>query len=353
MGKKISKILGLTLLTLTLIAGGFLLYITLTDYKPKEIVEIVIHNNKEQIFKQGTPFTVTTFNIGYAGLDKNQDFFMDGGAMSRSSSEGQTRTNLEALTSFMQTIKSDLFILQEVDIHSSRSNQINQSEYIYKAMPDYSNVFATNYKVPWVPVPILNPMGSVQSGLLTLSAFKSTSNYRFDLPGKENWPRQQLDLDRAFIESRFPVDNGKELVMINLHLSAFDKGGKIRKQQLDYLSAHIKKEYQKGSYIILGGDWNHVLPGTDPQLFKTTQPWPEWLQLFPKDFQPDGFKWVIDHEVPTVRTLDVPYSEGTNFRAIIDGFLISPNIQMSNVQGDPLSFENSDHNPVTARLILQ
>ncbi|MFD3259139.1 hypothetical protein ACE3MQ_11065 [Paenibacillus lentus] len=39
-------------------------------------------------------------------------------------------------------------------------------------------------------------MGSVNSGLLTLSAFHSTGARRFDLPGKESWLRQQLDLDR-------------------------------------------------------------------------------------------------------------------------------------------------------------
>ncbi|WP_241674474.1 endonuclease/exonuclease/phosphatase family protein [Paenibacillus luteus] len=116
---------------------------------------------------------------------------------------------------------------------------------------------------------------------------------------KESWPVQQLDLDRAFIANRFPVHNGKELILVNLHLSAFDKEGKIRKQQLDYLSAYLKKETGKGHYIIVGGDWNHALPGTDSQRFKTTQNWPEWLQ------------------------------------------------------GTDLKFAFSDHNPVTAEFVLQ
>lgn len=252
MGSTRIKAISLTLLAAVLILGGFLVYITLTDYKPQEITTLTVNNNPQQVLKQGESFSVTTFNIGYAGLDKGQDFFMDGGTKSRSSSREQTKTNLEAVASLMTTTDSDLFMLQEVDVDSSRSNGIDEVSFLSNKFADYSNVFATNYKVPWVPLPVLDPMGSVNSGLLTLSRFNSTSNIRYDLPGKETWPRQQFDLDRAFVESRLPVDNGKELILINLHLSAFDQGGTIRKQQLEYLSAYIKKENDKGNYLILG-----------------------------------------------------------------------------------------------------
>ena len=353
MVSKIIKSISIILLTAVLIVGGFLLYITFTDYKPEEITPLTVNNNQERILKHGEAFSVTTFNIGYAGLDKDQDFFMDGGSMSRSSSEEQTRVNLEAISSFMTTVGSDLYLLQEVDVDSSRSYGIDQVSFLSSTFSNYSNVFATNYKVPWVPIPVLDPMGSAYSGLLTLSKLQSTNNTRYDLPGKETWPVQQFELDRAFMESRLPVDNGKELVLINLHLSAFDQGGTIRKQQLEYLSTYIRQENEKGNYLILGGDWNHSLPGTDPQTFETTQEWPEWLQQFPDNFQLEGFKWAVDPDIPSVRTLDIPYSEGVNFRAVIYGFLISPNIELRDVQGHDFSFEYSDHNPVTANLVLQ
>ncbi|MGG1639315.1 endonuclease/exonuclease/phosphatase family protein [Paenibacillus sp. NRS-1760] len=353
MGKKILKTIGTLVLLAVAIAGGFLLYITLSDYKPVEVIEIMSENNKEQLIEQGVPFTVTTFNIGYAGLDKKQDFFMDGGKKSRSSSKNQTISNLDAISSFMKTNQSNFYLLQEVDARSSRSYHINEIDYLAKPLEDYSYAFAYNYKVAWVPVPIFNPMGSVQSGLLTFSTFKSKSNQRYDLPGKESWPIQQLELDRAFIESRFEVNNGKELIVINLHLSAFDEGGKIRKQQLDYLAAFLEKENDKGNYIIVGGDWNHALPGTTPDRFETTQAWPEWLQQFPEDFNPSGFKWMVDDSIATVRTLDIAYTEGVNFRAVIDGFLVSSNVDKIRLQSTDLAFEHSDHNPVTAELILR
>ncbi|WP_106769656.1 endonuclease/exonuclease/phosphatase family protein [Paenibacillus faecalis] len=348
------KWLAWIVLALIAVLAIFLIYTTVKDYKPPAQSKLHANNNDgRSTLKQGEPFTVTTFNIGYAGLDKGQDFFMDGGKMSRSRSKEQTETNLSAITSFLEDTSSDLYILQEVDVNSSRSNHINEVKEISDSLPEYSNVFAFNYKVPWVPVPITHPMGSVQSGLLTLSTFKGTSHTRFDLPGKENWPVQLFELDRGFIESRFPVDNGKELVMINLHLSAYDKGGFIRKQQLDFLGDYIEQEVEKNNYLIIGGDWNHSLPGTDATKFPTKQQYPEWLQPFPESFGPSDFQWAVDPNIPTSRALDIAYEKGVNFLAIIDGFVVSPNVEIVDVTGHDLSFENSDHNPVTGTFILK
>ncbi|MBP0725706.1 endonuclease/exonuclease/phosphatase family protein [Bacillus sp. RG28] len=350
---KILKWLGYLIVGFALLFAGFLAYVTITDYKPAEVLPLSVKNNKEQILKKGQPFSITTFNIGYAGLDKNEDFFMDGGTMSGSSSKKQTMTNLKGITSFITNERSDINLIQEIDKNSTRSYHINEVNDLTKRLPDYSNTFAVNYKVPWVPVPIFHPLGSANSGLLTLSKFKISDSHRYKLAGQENWPRQQFDLDRAFIESRMPVDNGKELVLINLHLSAYDKGGKVRKQQLKYLSAYLNKEIQKGNYIILGGDWNHAIPTTDPYLFPTTEKWPDWLQKFPSSFKPAGFQWVADKTIPSTRSDDYPFKKGRNFQAVIDGFLVSPNITVKNVKGHDLGFENSDHNPVTAELVLQ
>lgn len=352
--KKTLKITGWILLVPVAGIIAFLIYITSSDYKPEEQIELqAVGEVKNQALSQGQTITVTTFNIGYAGLDRGQDFFMDGGSMSRSSSKRQTEVNLSAIGDFLKGSGSDLVLLQEVDAGASRSYGIDEAEKLSGLLPDYSSAFAINYKVPWVPVPVLSPMGAVKSGLMTLSAYASASDTRYDLPGKESWPVQQLELDRAFIASRFPVDNGKELVLINLHLSAFDKGGKIRKRQLEYLNAFIIEEAAKNNYMIIGGDWNHSLPGTDPDAFESEQEWPEWLQPFPESFGPEGFQWANDPAVPSVRTLDVAYEKGVNFLAVIDGFFVSPNIEVASVRGYDLGFEHSDHNPVTGSFILK
>ncbi|PGW57872.1 endonuclease, partial [Bacillus thuringiensis] len=62
----------------------FLAYITWAHKKPSDSVNLIIENSQEKRLPSYTPFKVTTFNIGYAGLDAKQDFFMDGGTGSRS-----------------------------------------------------------------------------------------------------------------------------------------------------------------------------------------------------------------------------------------------------------------------------
>lgn len=351
--KKLMKILAWVIGIPIAIFAVYLLTLTITDYNPKEKLTLKISNNKAQEIKKNTSFSISTFNIGYCGMDKDVDFFMDSGTGSRSISRAKTLENLEGITKFLLEEKSDFYLIQEVDEKSTRSYNVNEYNHLTKSLGDYSSTFAYNYKVLWVPVPITKPHGRVSGGLLTLSKYKIGSSKRYAYPGKESWPRQLVELDRCFIESRLPVAGGRSLILVNSHLSAFDKGGKIRKQQLGYLKNYITEEYKKGNYVIVGGDWNHLIPGTDPKKFKTTQGWPDWLQLIPTDFKPAGFKWAADPNVPTTRTDDIPYKKDVNFLSVIDGFLISPNVDVKKVVGHPLGFRYTDHNPVTGYFILK
>lgn len=351
--KKIIRIITYIILAITLIFTAFLSYLTITDYHPKAEIPLQVKNNSDKVFSTGKEFSVITFNTGYCGLDKDQDFFMDGGTMSRSSSKAQTIKNLEKITAFLAAQNADAVLLQELDIKSTRSYDVNELEYMETTFTDHSVTFGQNYRVPWVPIPLRQPMGAVDSGLATFSRYNVSEAVRYQYPGREAWPVQLFELDRCFIEDRIPVEGGKELVLINSHLSAFDKGGEIRKKQLDYLKSYITGEYAKGNYIIVGGDWNHQLPGTDSGLFKAAESWPFWLQKLPESFTPADFKWGVDKTVPSNRTVAKAYVKGQNFLSVIDGFLVSPNIEIVRVEGHDLGFENSDHNPVTGVFVLE
>lgn len=50
-------------------------------------------------------------------------------------------------------------------------------------------------------------------------------------------------------------------MLVNLHLEAYDDGeGKIA--QTKQLREFIQSEYEKGNYVIAGGDLNQVFPGS-------------------------------------------------------------------------------------------
>ena len=100
--------------------GGFLAYMTLTKEQPADVISLKVEKNKERVLATGNEFKVTTFNIGYAGLDKDQDFLWMVERGSGSSSKAQTETNLKSMLSFLQNENSDFALLQEVDIKSMR-----------------------------------------------------------------------------------------------------------------------------------------------------------------------------------------------------------------------------------------
>ena len=341
------------ILGLLLIFGGLLGVLTLIDFKPDEKITIDIENKQTTQLELNKEMKITTFNIGYAGLGKEQDFFADGGTKSRAESLDHVNANLTGIWNYLQNVDFDFLLLQEVDLNSSRSFKVNQLDFFKNKLTDFSYVYGVNYRVPWVPVPLANPMGAVESGIITFTKYEIDNAYRYDLPGKEKWPVQIFELDRCFTESRLPIAGGGELVLINLHLSAFDEGGLIRQQQLSYLKAYMASEYAKGNHIILGGDWNHNLPGSDPYSFAATEEWPFWLQNLPEDFAVEGFNWASDSSTPTVRTLAESYQPGFNFLAIIDGFLVSDNVEVVDVAASNLNFVNSDHNPVMMTFILK
>jgi endonuclease/exonuclease/phosphatase family metal-dependent hydrolase len=326
---------------------GFVGYIIITDYAPEDIeAATVLRDNETAV--TGMTFTLTTFNIGYCGLDKDQDFFLDGGTMSHSSSKEKTLENLEGVKTFIDEQNSDFYFLQEVDEKGSRSFNVNQKESILNEFLEYSATYSYNFKAKWIPIPVTDPLGSAYSGLMNLSRFSPVSSTRYKLPGEEPFPKKYFELDRSVMEDVYLLENGKSLYMINLHLSAYDKGGNIRAEQVQFLIEYINEIYDDGeNYIIFGGDWNHLLDSS-----KFTDDLPGWVATLPEDLFDTGFNLAYDTNTSTVRSDETAYVEGTTFETVIDGFLVSPNITIDLVEGGDLGFEYSDHNPVTLTFTL-
>src|SRR5699024_11311308 len=75
---KIIKALLLVVLILVLAAGGLVGYLTLTEYRPDEIEQLeVTQAARSDNVRVGERLDVLSFNTGYCGLGRDQDFFMD------------------------------------------------------------------------------------------------------------------------------------------------------------------------------------------------------------------------------------------------------------------------------------
>ena len=332
----------------------FLLTAVLHEYSP-ETVERVERTGVAQKKKTEQEFTVVTWNLGYGGLGKDSDFFMDGGVSSKPENRSQVERNLAGIKDTVTSLNSDIFLFQEVDRASNRSFNVDELKLLNKYLPNFELFFAFNFKVFMVPVPFYDPIEKVHSGIVTGANFKAENAERYSLPSVDSWPEKLFHLKRCMLVSRYKIkDRGKELVVINIHLSAYDDGT-IRSRQMRLLREFAQKEFKKGNSVIIGGDWNQRMPGVEKDQFgkyTTDEKYLLWAQKIDGNWTPKGWKWGFDDKVPTVRNNESAYRKGVNFTTIIDGFLVSPNVDVLDVRTINLGFEFSDHNPVIMKVKL-
>lgn len=348
---KALRFIGLIVLTAVIFFAMFLVYSTLTFYDPDKELLIEKYETPDTI-RCETPLNVISWNIGYAGLGDNMDFFYDNGKKVRDTKE-RTITNLDSISSFlMKNLSCNFFLLQEVDVKSKRTYSINEVDTLINKT-HFVYALAPNYVTKFVPIPPTSPMGEVYSGILSLSAYTPISSTRFAYPGSFSWPNKLFNLRRCMLVNRYPASNGKEFILINTHKSAFDDGS-LKKQEMELLHNFVIDEYSKGNYVVVGGDWNQSPPKFSITSFGENYKSEAFiLKNIDSTYMPNDWKWVFDTTTPTNRYLETPYIPGKTFRSILDIFLVSPNVEVISNKTIDLNFRNSDHNPISMSFKLK
>jgi endonuclease/exonuclease/phosphatase family metal-dependent hydrolase len=333
------------LILLLLAAGGLLGYLMVTEYRPKSIEAIPIPPHRHTATPPHHHITCLTWNIGYAGLGKEMDFFYDGGKRVRPEKDGSARY-LSRISSTLERFDSaDFILLQEVDLSAKRSYWVNQADRLSNDLSSYLTAVAVNYDCRFVPVPVCEPMGGVKSGLASFVKWDITSAERHSYNATFPWPKRLVFLKRCFLAERIPLESGRSLVLVNLHNSAFDESGRLRKAEMAQLKRYLEEEYSKGNYVVAGGDWNINPPGYNADSIRTADHGYNIPLKVPSDLLP-GWQFAFDPSVPTNRDVDKPYVKGETGTTLIDFFVASPNIKVQSVKTVDLGFEFSDHNPV-------
>ena len=365
--RKIIKWILCLLLACALAFLALLLWLTATEYRPTAVEELEVSREggtDGKTLSVGDTVRVMTWNIGYGCLGDNADFFMDGGTHVRTADRVRLAENMDAITAEISMQEPDAVLLQEVDSNSARSFGINEAERLMEAFPGMCSTKAANMRVRFLPYPI-PPMGRVDSGIMTLSGYEITEAERVQLPVPFKWPVRTANLKRCLMVDRIPVrtEDGeqKELVLVNLHLEAYDSGeGKAA--QTAMLRDILEAEAQKGSYVIAGGDFNQTFSNVDDSAYPELEGMWHCGELDAEEFG-DGFRLLMDNRVPTCRSLDRPYvnADGTapahdpqSFQFyMIDGFIVSENVRVQTLETLHLDFQNSDHEPVLMDVVLE
>ncbi|MDD7915002.1 endonuclease/exonuclease/phosphatase family protein [Polaribacter ponticola] len=213
-----------------------------TEYaKLTEVEEIKLPEND-------SIFSIVTYNIGYlSGMTNN---------LAVESPKELFDTNLAKVVSETKKVNPDIMAFQEIDFDASRSYHVNQQEEISKIGFNYGaeTINWDEHYLPFPYWPISMHYGKVVSGQSIVSKYPLKDQKRIVLERVANEPfyRGVFYLERLAQVVKV-VLNGSEVVLINIHLEAFDKATRI-KQFNEVLE--LFNRYKNRYPTILLGDFN-------------------------------------------------------------------------------------------------
>lgn len=354
--KKVLKTIGILIGALLLIALIYVAYVMFTYSRIEDHQNLSIGDGAAVTeLSTGEEYTAVTQNCGFGAYTPEFTFFMDGGTQSWADSKESVIACIDAAAQECRSLDPDFLLLQEVDFGSTRSYHVDQRQQLTEAFPEFDSVFAVNYHSAFLMYPFTQPHGASKSGILTLSRADITSSERRSLPISTGFSKF-LDLDRCYSISRIPVEGGKELVLINIHCSAYGGSDEIRTAQMTQLFADMESEIQAGNYCICGGDFNHDFTGDSGQVLNGSDQQFGWAMPFPTDLIPENISQCLDYNddtlIATCRNCDVPYGPDCMV-FVVDGFLVSDNIEVTELHNIDTGFSYSDHCPVQIRFRLK
>lgn len=303
----------------------------INDYKPLKI-------EKANLVKEGKSLTITESNIKVLTWNLGNGRFGDKEGIIKSNiSKYEKKTyidkNIENIKKIISITDFDVGFFQEIDYKKSIS--------ISNIKNDFYSFFVYNYKDFFLPFKKIN------MGCLTISKFKAIEHLRISLP-IHMIPLRFFTPKSSILTSRINIKN-KYIIFMNIHIAIIDKKQKLQKRQLEYLKKIIIEEYDKGNSVIVGGDWNMILPGIEKEKFSKISNAGKWKNVFnylPDDWTPNKWKWAYSNDSPSIRATDKPYSKEESYTTTFDGFLLSPDIDIINVEVVDMNFKYSDHQPV-------
>ena len=368
--KKVIKITGIILLALVIVLAAYIIYLyasyhRIPDNQELQVEEISQNTEAGNELTTEKNYSALTYNIGFGAYTPDFSFFMDGGKSSWAKSKDSVKETIKGAGELVASKDPDFALVQEIDLDATRSYHVNEYSILKENIPAYNCVFAQNYDSAFLFYPFTQPHGKSKAGLALFSKYPITGSLRRSFPISTSFTKF-FDLDRCYSISRVPVDNGKELVIFELHMSAYGNSDAIREGQIRMLSEDMQKEYEAGNYVICGGDFNHDLKAADTQskasdASNNTQTdsgdsaEPEsWAYPFPRSELPEHFSFCLDQLSEdeknnlwnSARNADMEYVPGETYTVTLDGFIISDNVECTKYENVNTGYSYSDHDPV-------
>lgn len=325
---------------LTLIGGGvtalilFFLWASSGQYPADRYAHQVAIDSYP--LKTGTDeIMLVCYNIGYlSGLTNNQ-------AVERT--RQLYDANLATAIAAIQSVNPDLVALQEVDLGSKRSFNVDQVAAIASALEYPQKAIAINWDKRYVPFPFWPPaahFGSILSGQAVLSRFPIARHERLVLDKVASNPffYNALYLDRLAQVTEVKVGE-QSLVIINIHLEAFDNPTRVN--QTTFVR-QLAEDYAQRGPVLLIGDFNSAVNR-------------------PEEGEPISIQTMVDSAVFTSAIPANQFNQPEHFTFPSDTpqykldyvFYTPDTIELADAQVLTAAGQASDHLPLALRLRLQ
>jgi len=246
---------------------GLVLLFRLSTYHPKPVQSETVFSRASgsgPVLQSGQSLKVLNWNLQYMA-GKNYVFFYDewdgSGPDKRPSRKDIEATWVEVLRVIREE-NPDVLILQELHVGSASTDREDQVKRLIDNLPpEYAYwTSAWYWKAAFVPHPRI--MGSAGMKLVIISKYKIDAATRYQLPLMPNDPiTRHLNFKRAVLEARLPVQGGKELALMSIHMDAFAQGSDTMERQVDYVVKLLETTEQAGRSFAIAGDFNLVPPG--------------------------------------------------------------------------------------------
>ncbi|MCH3884376.1 endonuclease/exonuclease/phosphatase family protein [Tenacibaculum aquimarinum] len=193
-------------------------------------------------------YSIVTYNIGYlSGMTNNRAVAKPKELFDK---------NLSIVKSEFKKVNADIIAFQEIDYASARSYDVDQQDEIAKLGYNYI-AEGTNWDETYVPFPYWPPsmhFGRMHSGQSVISKYPIKEYKRIVLERVADAPfyRDALYIERLAQVTKIIIE-GKEVVVINVHLEAFDK--QTRVNQFNVV-LELFNSYKDKNPTILLGDFN-------------------------------------------------------------------------------------------------
>lgn len=217
-------------------------------YSPPNLASIEpTHKNKL------SRFSVMTYNIAFSAGLKN--------LKGKAPSSLYIQDNLNKIIETVKRYKPDFLAVQEIDIRSNRSYNIDQVAWIAEQAGFPYVAVAITWNKKWIPYPLHQPIHKQFGGILAGQAFfsrhpiLSQDVYTLPKPKETSWLYNRFYINRQF---QFITINmhGTPITFGHVHFEAFHK--KTRQLQVKHILHTL--DQQNTMPDILLGDFNAISP---------------------------------------------------------------------------------------------